>query len=181
MTILILKEMNKYPFSVISAFIYLGYDLGWSCVFIFETNQPHPSECDPLIQWDKALYIVLLFISGLHLISSIFSWYYMNTHPRLIIGFSICKSFWNFIAGILIMIGIIFTYSSLGDKIKFCGYLQIYNLIYIILEMSIISVCCVFVWGICLISQIKKWIKTKNLDKVKIEENTDLSDEEDSL
>ena len=123
----------KSIFTVIFAFIYIGYDIGWSCLFIYETSLPNDNKCETLIQWDKALYIVLLLISFLHLTSCILSWYFYSKQ-KLLIAISICKSMCNYIAGIVIMIGIITSFNN-----EECERLKRYNMIYIITEMSIIG------------------------------------------
>lgn len=152
----------KSIFTVIFAFIYIGYDIGWSCLFIYETSLPNDNKCETLIQWDKALYIVLLLISFLHLTSCILSWYFYSKQ-KLLIAISICKSMCNYIAGIVIMIGIITSFNK-----EECERLKRYNMIYIITEISIIGFFCFF---ICAMSIIKFSIKKKEINEISEDED----------
>ena len=156
----------KSIFTVLFAFIYIGYDIGWSCLFIYITSHPNEKNCEALIQWDKALYIVLLLISFLHLTSCILTWYFYSKQ-KLLIAISLCKSMCNYIAGIVIMIGIITSFNK-GE----CESLKKYNMIYIITEMSIIGFFCIF---ICAMSIIKFLVKRKELS------NDEISNEEDDI
>jgi hypothetical protein len=146
-------------FTILVLLISLSYGMIWGILFIIFTKRDDnfDSNCDTLISWDKALYIVQFISAGLHLISSIFqliatSYDRESSIPKYIMGFRSCLVY---ISGMTILLGISVSYGNLPSNTK-CGDLLKLNLAYIITEWTILFSCIFLVCIVCIISIIFK-------------------------
>lgn len=164
--------MQKYNF--IPSFLAICYYISWAIIFIIYTSSESDIKCKALVQWDRALITVLLFISAINLFTALINYSFSYKNVYLCSGISVCKSCLNYIGGIWIMIGIINAYCSIGNNNALCKSLKQANLAYIIIEMAIIGNCCFFVFAMCIIGQYRK---QKTERKVQNQE-TEIIDEE---
>lgn len=162
--------------TIIITLISICYSLTWSTLFIYYIEKKtYPPECDSLISWNRALYIVLLMASGLHLISSGVQ-YVMTTInkdsmiPKYIMTFKSCL---NYITGVILLIGVTVEYFGTTNA-QSCGQLKTLTFAYIIVEWTIMGSFMLCVCIVCIISSIFKKSKT-------IDDNEELSDEENDI
>ena len=152
-------------FTIVLLLIGLSYGITWAALFIRYTDEnkyQFQEECKILIKWDRALYIVLIITSALHLISSIIQIIASakNKDSSIPQYITFSRSYINYIAGIVILIGINVEYFNL-DQPKLCGKLAKLNLAYIIIEWSMMGIFIGFVLVVCLISLLLKKKKDK--------------------
>jgi hypothetical protein len=154
-------------FTILVLLLSVSYGMVWGVLFLVWTSkETYPPQCDELVSWDKALYIVQFISSGLHLVSSIFqliatSYDRESNIPKYIMG---CRSCLVYIAGICILIGINASYFS-NPKIDDCRDLKGLNLAYIITEWTILGTCITFVCVVCNVSLLLKKRKNKQKNK----------------
>lgn len=141
--------------TIILLLISLSYGITWGVLFLIYTKKDEFSneECQELKRWDRALYIVHFICAFLHLISSVIqllaSAYDKDSNIAQYITFF--RSCINYIAGIVILIGINVAYVRLEDT-SICGSLSKLNLAYIICEWAIIGFFICFVFVVCIVS-----------------------------
>lgn len=162
--------------TIVVTLIAICYSLTWSTLFIYYIeNKEYPPHCNQLKAWDRALYIVLLMSSALHLVSSGVQ-YVMTTInkdsmiPKYIMTIKSCL---NYITGVVFLIGVTDEYFSTLNVDK-CGTLKTLTFAYIIFEWTIMGSFVLCVCVVCIISSICK--KSRKIDN-----DEELSDEENDV
>lgn len=124
----------------------IAYNLVWGCLFIAMIGyKDFKDQCNTLVQWNKALYIMYFVIASLSLLQFIFqiiqNKYKKDSNiPSIIIG---CKSCLNCFGGLSILIGINVEYMRVPIKDE-CGSLNKLNLAFIITEWGLYGCFCLF-------------------------------------
>ena len=173
-------EGNSLVTTIISiAFTLLSicYTLTWGLLFvIFIEKNKYAPLCKNLKSWGRALYIIQISSSVIHLVASAIQIVasYRNVDsalPKIMMG---CKGFLNCVLGFIMLIGINVVYFQTKD-IKNCGKLQKLTLGYIICEWMIMGGFVICVCFVCSVSIICKKMK-KN-----IRDEEDISDDENEI
>lgn len=149
-------------FTIILLIISLSYGITWAVLFVIYTNnEEYSSVCQSLRKWDKSLYIVLFICAFLNLVSSIIQLISSAADKESNIAqyITFCRSCINYLAGIVILIGINVEYFNLENPSD-CGNLAKLNLAFIITEWSILGFFICFILSVCILSLIIK--KKKN-------------------
>jgi hypothetical protein len=140
--------------SIMALLLSVSYGVIWGSFFlVYSSRDVYPKTCQTLIKWDQAIYILYFISVSLHLVSTLIQ-FIVNTRdrespiPKFITAFRSCLSY---LAGMAILIGLTLEYASLEEPEK-CGDLAKINMIYIILEWTILLTCVLFVYVVCIVS-----------------------------
>ena len=124
----------------------IAYNLTWAVLFfvMIGYNDFEP-DCNKLVIWNHALYIMYFIIASMSLLQFIFQlinnkFKKESNVPSILIG---CKSCLNCFGGLIILVGICVEYFKVNDK-SHCGSLQKVNLSFIVTEFSIYALFCLF-------------------------------------
>lgn len=144
-------------FTILLLIVSISYSITWAVIFNVYSLKQYPDECFKLKQWDKTLFIILYITSLLHLVSSIIQifTYAYNKESNIPQYITFCRSCINYLAGIVILIGINVEYFNIEDP-SVCGVLSKINLAYIITEWSIIGLFICLILIVCGISLMLK-------------------------
>lgn len=147
------------------------YSLVWAIVYIIYSEQSLPSHCNSLLNWSRAVYIILLISCVLNIASTIYQLIYYKLHhnasiPRLVLG---VKTLYSYVIAIVMIIGVTVAYFK-TKRIESCGKLRYVNLGYIISEWILTSACIVCFFSICIYALFCSSSKKKYRNDVQLSE-----------
>ncbi len=135
------KKLNSTSCTLIMFLFIVGYEIAIAILFLFFSYDVIQPQCQTLVAWNKALYILYFLSALLNIIATLIQIITNlkdseNYLPKCIIGI---RSAIHYVAGIVMLIGINVNYVNI-ENIEECGKrFKILNLVFIIFEWILIG------------------------------------------
>lgn len=145
----VIEKFGGIPRTILSTVISSIYSLIFIILFLYYTEikeTKDESVCKKLQKWNRALYITLIISLIFSIACTVFQIMERNIEKNVTLVLLI-RTMFNYIVGLIFLISITVVYFG-NDNIDECNPVKNVDLVYIILEWIIFSVCIIFHYSI---------------------------------